>query len=76
MRALAELVDDAAVAEDPVDLPVRCHGAGVDDLHVPTRWDLFFELFGFHRHHGPPTHAPATNVAGGCRLPGHLSTGA
>ena len=48
-RALAELVDHAAVAEDPVHLPVGRHRAEVDDLHVPLGRDLF-EDFGLHRH--------------------------
>ena len=49
MRALAELVDHDAVAEDPVHLPVRRDRAEVDDAHVSLGRDVL-ELFGFLGH--------------------------
>ncbi len=52
-RPLAELVDELALAEDALDLPVGRDRAQVDDPDVSDRGYLL-ELFGFLGHAGTP----------------------
>ena len=51
-RPLAEILDHATVAEDPVHVPVRRDRPQVHDLHVTLGRDLLLDLFGLHRHVG------------------------
>ena len=44
--ALAELVDEAAVSEDAVHLPVGATGPRYTTFTCPLGRKLFFELFG------------------------------